>query len=298
MASNSSDGDVQLTFLTTGTVRIRPSMLSQPVDRFTLIRRLICLFDNGWTDPLPVGVFLIRHPEGLFLYDTGQSPCCNDSGYFPLLGQLGSFLTEFTIEDSDGIVEQLRKINIKPADLKGIVLSHLHNDHAGGLKDLITEAPDLPVYISREHWEAFGEYPLFASMEGATPNHWPEMFAPKLVDYHDISLGPWKQSYPLTEDGKISIVDTSGHVPGHISLVVQSDQDAGKHTTYLLPGDATYGLALLDKEQPDGINDDPVRALQTLKRIKQFSREMDVVILPSHDPDTPRLLAERVVYRT
>ncbi|KAJ5087641.1 beta-lactamase-like protein [Penicillium angulare] len=304
MASKSRlDGDVQLTFLTTGTVRIRPSMRSQPAGKFAILRRLRSLCDRRWTQPLPVGVFLIRHPEGLFLFDTGQSPCCNNPNYFPRLALFNSLLSEFTIESQDGIVEQLRKMDIKPTDLKGVILSHLHNDHAGGLEDLISEAPDLPIYVSREHWKAFGEHPLFAGMEGATPNHWPKEFAPKVVDLQDKPLGPWKQSYPLTEDEKIWIVDTSGHVPGHISLVVYSDEimdgdSSGKRcVTYFLPGDATYGLDLLDKEEPDGINDDPMRALQTLKTIKQFARETEVVILPSHDPNTPQILAERQTYR-
>lgn len=39
-----------------------------------------------------------------------------------------------------------------------------------------------------------------------------------------------------------------------------------------------------------------MRALQTLKVIKQFAREFDVFVLPSHDVDTPRLLAETLVY--
>ena len=297
MASHSS-GSVQLEFMTTGTVRIRPSMRSQPVSKFGLLRRIRSLLDRGWTDPLPVGIFLIRHPEGLFLMDTGQSPCCNDAGYLPRLAFFNGFLSQFTIEHHDGILEQLHKRGIKATDLKAVILSHLHNDHAGGLEDLVAEAPNLPIYVSREHWKAFGEHPLFASMEGATPNHWPQDFSPMVVDLQDRPLGPWKQSYPVTEDGKIVIVDTSGHVPGHISLVVYgNDGPDESQVTYFLPGDATYGLDLLDKEQPDGINDDPMRALQTLRSIKKFARETDVVILPSHDTNTPYLLAERVVYK-
>ncbi|KAL4884566.1 beta-lactamase-like protein [Aspergillus karnatakaensis] len=307
MTSETSHGDVHLTFLTTGSVRIRPSMRSQPISTLSILRRLRSLCDRGWTAPLPVGVFLIHHPEGLFLFDTGQSPCCNNPGYYPRLALFNTLLSQFEIEPKDGIVAQLRALGIRPTDLKAVILSHLHNDHAGGLEDLLAEAPDLPVYISREHWEAFGEHPVFASVEGATPNHWPEGFAPKIVDLdldlQERPLGPWTQSYPLTADGKICIVDTSGHVPGHISLVVYSDENADgengetQRVTYLLPGDATYGLDLLDKEEPDGINDDPMRALQTLKTIKQFALETAVVILPSHDPDTPRLLAKRQTYR-
>lgn len=298
MASPPNDQDVQLTFLTTGTVRIRPSMQSQPANQPAIFRRIRSLCDRKWTQPLPVGVFLLRHPEGNFLFDTGQSPCCNNSGYFPRLAFFNGLLSEFTLEHKDGVVEQLRGLGVEPTDLKGIILSHLHNDHAGGLEDLLNEAPSLPVFISREHWKAFGEHPYFASMEGATPNHWPRGFTPKIVDLEDKPLGPWKQSFPVTDDGKIVIVDTSGHVPGHIGLVIYSrGNNGGNQTTYFLPGDATYGLDCLDKEEPDGINDDPMRALATLKTIKQFARETEVVILPSHDPSTPRLLADRVVYR-
>lgn len=294
-----SNGKVQLTFLSTGTVRIRPSMSSQPANNWPLLRRIRSLCDRNWTESLPVGVFLIRHPEGLFLFDTGQSPCCNDSGYFPRVALFNGLLSQFTIEHKDGIVEQLQRLGIRATDLKGVILSHLHNDHAGGLEDLIAEAPDLPIYIGREHWRAFGEHPFFASMEGATPNHWPKDFSPKIIDLLDKPLGPWKQSYPLTDDGRIVIVDTSGHVPGHIGVVVYSDNEGEekKRVTYFLPGDATYGIEFLEKEQPDGINDDPLRALKTLQTIKQFARESEVVVLPSHDVDTPRLLAEQIVYR-
>ncbi|KAJ5707925.1 hypothetical protein N7488_007726 [Penicillium malachiteum] len=298
--ANSKYGTVQLTFLTTGHVRIRPSMRSQPASKIAPFRRFRSLCDRGWTDSLPVGVFLIRHPEGLFLYDTGQSPCCNNAGYFPRVALFNSLLSQFTITDEDGILEQLHKQNIKATDLKGVILSHLHNDNAGGLEDLLAEAPNLPIYISREHWQAFGEHKLFASFEGATPNHWPKDFSPKTIDLQDRPFGPWKQSYPLTSDGSLVIVDTSGHVPGHIGLVVHSheENDAKRiDYSYFLVGEATYGIDLLEKEQPDGINDDPMRALQTLKTIKQFARDFEVIVLPSHDIDTPRLLAEKVFYR-
>ena len=98
MTSEIGQGDVKLTYLTTGTVRIRPSMRSQPVSKLGILRRLKSLRDREWTSPLPVGVFIIHHPEGLFLFDTGQSPCCNESGYFPRLALFNSFLSEFTID--------------------------------------------------------------------------------------------------------------------------------------------------------------------------------------------------------
>lgn len=297
MASKESHSLARVEFLSTGTARIRPTMRSQPVSRFPLLRRLRSLSDRTWSEPIPIAVFIIRHPEGIFLFDTGQSPCCNDPGYFPRVGFVNGMLCSFSIKPEDGIIPQLEKQGIKPTDLKAVIISHLHNDHAGGLKDLVAAAPELPILISREHWKAFGEHPFFASIEGATPNNWPAGFAPQIIKYEKRPLGPWKESYPLTADGKIVAVDSSGHVPGHTSLVIYGESEDGKPTTYFLPGDATYGVDVLDKEEPDGINDDPLRAFQTLKTIKEFARQTEIVVLPSHDVNTPRLLAERVVYK-
>lgn len=69
-----------ITFLTTGTVRIKRSMRSQPSSSTALLRRLFSLTDTHWTDPVSVGVFLIYHPDGYILFDTGQSPACNQRG--------------------------------------------------------------------------------------------------------------------------------------------------------------------------------------------------------------------------
>ncbi|KAL4913026.1 hypothetical protein BDW62DRAFT_205911 [Aspergillus aurantiobrunneus] len=106
MASVTPDTNaVQLTFPTTGTVQIRPSMRSQPPSGYTLLRRLRSVCDRRWTETIPVGVFLIRHPVGLFLFDTGQSPCCNDRGYSPRTAISGGLLAQFTIERGDGILD-------------------------------------------------------------------------------------------------------------------------------------------------------------------------------------------------
>ncbi|KAJ5246411.1 hypothetical protein N7468_001394 [Penicillium chermesinum] len=64
-----------------------------------------------------------------------------------------------------------------------------------------------------------------------------------------------------------------------------------------IPGDATYGMDVLDKEEPDGMNDDPQRALQTLRKIEKFARDREVIVLPSHGRNTPRLLDEKPIYR-
>ncbi|KAK1512517.1 monooxygenase [Colletotrichum costaricense] len=291
---------VSLTFLSTGSVRIKLPMKSQPVksylDQFVTLRRFRCIANRQWTEPLPIGVFLIAHPGGPILFDTGESPCFNDPGYLPYLSPTKMF-SSVDIKPEDGIVQQLQRLGVEPSDLQAIVLSHLHGDHAGGLKALKTAAPDVPVFVSKEHWAAFGNSPMTATLAGCVPQHWPEGFQPTLVDFSAGAVGPWETSGRITADGKVVAVHTPGHVPGHISLVVYGDNEDGTTSTYCLLGDASYGIDLLDKEEPDGINDDPMSALDSLRKIKAFAKQSDVVVLPSHDPDTPRLLKERVLYK-
>ena len=296
-----NNASIGLTFISTGTVRIRPTMRSQPLTTANVLtRRLRSLCDRSWTDPLPIGVFLVTHPDGPILFDTGESPHRNDPGFIPFYSP-STLLSDTAIAPEDGILSQLRARGVDPTSLQAIVLSHLHGDHAGGLADLVAAAPDVPVYVSKAHWDAVTSLSSFqAKIAGFGPQHWPKGFQPRFLSQTDPAVGPWPVSSHITPDGKVVAVDTPGHVPGHVSLVVFGDGPDGKEggeTTYLLAGDATYGLDLLEREETDGVNEDPVRAVESLRLIKAFAREREVVVLPSHDVGVEALLEGRVVYR-
>ena len=144
------------------------------------------------------------------------------------------------------------------------MLSHLHHDHGDGLPDL----DGIPIYLSQEHWDAF---------------------------CHDIpsgpAIGPFTRSYPLTTDGKVVAVDTPGHVPGHLSVIVFTDTVA-----YFLGGDSTYDQQLLDAEVTDGVNKNPKLAIESVRKIKEFARQHPTVILPAHDPHAATRLANNQTF--
>ncbi|KAI6089527.1 beta-lactamase-like protein [Hypoxylon rubiginosum] len=278
---------INIRIIETGSIRVRPSLITQPPGN-VLLRRLKFLSDRQWTDPIPIYAFLITHPEGNFLFDLGETPKCIQKGYFPWW-QVGQYCVSMDIKPDQGLGSQLRAQGIDPeVDIRAAIVSHLHSDHAGGLPDIYGKAD---VFVSQSHWDAF-QKPFYATMEGANPSAWPEGFAPSILKPDGPAIGPWKFSYPITKDGKILAVDTPGHVPGHVSLIIIDDD-----VTYLLVGDAAYSLELLDKEMVDGINSDPYVALESQKMIKEFCSQRPVVVLPSHEYDSVRRLEAKEVYQ-
>ena len=75
---------ITVSVVQTGTIRIRPSHRSQSATRPVWLRRLRVLADRHWTEPLPINTYLIDHPEGYLLFDSGESPRAVQSRYFPV----------------------------------------------------------------------------------------------------------------------------------------------------------------------------------------------------------------------
>lgn len=145
--------------------------------------------------------------------------------------------------------------------------------------------------------ETFGKSPRYAALQGRAPNHWPENFTPKLLEFGDHAVGPWLKSTSITKDGRVRAVPTPGYVPGHISVISLDNNPSHVELTYLLTGDATYSNKLLEKGEPDGVNSGPMTAFESLQLIKEFARDRDVIVLPSHDPESPCILKEKRIYK-
>ncbi|MER6081351.1 N-acyl homoserine lactonase family protein [Streptomyces sp. NPDC001833] len=281
---------ISVRMVRTGTVRVRTTGRPQPAGRPVPLRRLRLLLARRWTEAMPIAAFVVEHPEGRILFDMGEYPGVGQRGFFPRW-QLGARIGfDFRIRPAvdDGLGAWLRAQDAESArPVRAIVLSHLHHDHTGALTDF----PDVPVYVGREHWETYRSR-LRAEAEAVVPRHWPRGFVPRFLEPTGPAVGPWPHTYPVTADGRVFAVDTPGHMPGHVSLVVRGDE-----VTYLLAGDAAYTLDELDAEVPDGFSADPRGAVESLRKIKEFARQEDVVVLPSHDPRAAARLANFEIYR-
>ena len=170
---------------------------------------------GGWSDAtLPVNAFLVEHPAGLCLFDTGQAARAARPGYLPRWHPFLR-LARFELTGGDEIGPKLRSAGFEPESVRWVVLSHLHTDHVGGLPDFA----GAEILVSRVEWErAQG---LGGRLRGYVPQHWPRAATPRLLGPEGPAIGPFPWSFDLAGDGSLAVVPMPGHTPGHLGLVAR-----------------------------------------------------------------------------
>jgi N-acyl homoserine lactone hydrolase len=227
-------------------------------------------FPGDWADEtLPVNAFAITHPEGVCLFDAGQTARAAVSGYLPRWHPYLR-LARFELRPKDEVAAQLEASGVSPADVRWVVLSHLHTDHVGGLPPFAGSE----VLVTREEWErATG---LGGRLRGYLPQHWPTGLEPRLIAFDGPPVGPFPASADLAGDGSLLVVPTPGHTPGHASLLVR-----GRERSYLCGGDIAKLPQGLARDWPE---------------IAEYCRRERIVVLTAHDrhPPVEQLAAGRV----
>ena len=193
----------------------------------------------GWRpEPSPVNAFLVHHPEGLCLFDAGQSARAAQPGYFPRWHPFFR-LARFELAEEDEVAAQLESSGLRPQNVRWVVLSHLHTDHVGGLEPF----RDAEVVVSRVEWErARG---IGGKLRGYLPQYWPSGLEPTLLELDGGEFGPFPASHDLAGDGALIVVATPGHTPGHVSLVVRRPGEP-----VLLGGDLAHNRHDLGRDAP------------------------------------------------
>jgi glyoxylase-like metal-dependent hydrolase (beta-lactamase superfamily II) len=94
------------------------------------------LFDAEWSEWLPIYTWVIEHDEGLIVVDTGETSRVHENGYHPSWHPFYRRAVHFSVHPEEEIGPQLRARGIAARDVRHVVLTHLHTDHAGGLVHL------------------------------------------------------------------------------------------------------------------------------------------------------------------
>lgn len=170
--------------------------------------------------------------------------------------------TEF--ENGQDVIEQLASIGLKPEDIDTVISTHYDIDHAGR-HSAFTKAKYV---VQREHHSDAATNPRFA----ANRPHWDQpMERIRLVD-GDMELLPG-----------LDLIETSGHVPGHQSVLVRLP----KTGAILLPIDAVpFAAGFTRDAHADGSNPNgEAGRASTIKLLEIVDREHIGLVIFGHDEE-------------
>lgn len=210
---------------------------------------------------IPVPSYLIEHPKGRVLFDTGMHPATQRD----LRGRIGSLADTFDVEFRPGeeVKGRLAALGIDPVSIKFIINSHLHWDHTGG-NELI---PDATVVIQKREWEA-----------GKVP----ELIEANAFDPKDYNLGhrllQVDGEHDLFGDGSVVTIPTHGHTPGHQSLKVQLASG-----TVVMTADACYMRKTLEDLHLPQLYHDGEQMRASLRALRKL-QDGGARIFFGHDP--------------
>ncbi|MCD7895171.1 MAG: N-acyl homoserine lactonase family protein [Planctomycetaceae bacterium] len=218
-----------------------------------------------------VTAFLLEHEEGLVLFDAGCHP---DS-----MGKNGHW-TAFQQEHypffgtpEQNLVRQVERLGVKPADVRYIVLSHMHNDHAGCLEFF----PNATVYVHEDEFAA--------AMQAYARGDQETSYVLKDIDGWIGKHLDWR--FVRRDQGDIPFmknVTILNFGPGHSSGMMGLEIELANSGTIILASDSIYCQENFYPEfKPLGITFDSKNARATLDRIYWLSKQKDAQVFFGHD---------------
>lgn len=183
---------------------------------------LTAMLDVGKMIKVPVAMYIIDHPRGLVLYDTGNNVAVSDGKCESHWGKLCKAFQP--IQKRNEVIDKwLEKFGYKVDDVKYVILSHMHLDHAGNMEMFPNATHVVQKVEMKTAW-------------------WPEKYQASAFvmgdfdDARDFNYLQLEGDYDLFGDGTIVVLDTKGHTQGHQSVMVKLENTG----TLFLAGDAVY----------------------------------------------------------
>lgn len=217
--------------------------------------------DTGEYDGKPgsivVPCFLIRHPKGMLLWDTGLGDKLaeNKNGV-----DQGDIHLSVTVT----LAGQLKKLGLEPGDVTYLAFSHLHFDHTGNA-NLFSSATWI-LNRTELNW-ALGNPTPFGVDTGS------------FSAYKNAKTKMIEGDYDVFGDGTVRILATPGHTPGHQMLELQLK----KSGVVLLSGDLYHLRENQPTRRVPGFNYNRAETLASMDRIERIMVNTKARLVVQHD---------------
>ena len=278
--------EVRLHPLLSGTSMAPPAWIHREDGRLASAHALGAGVPKSSYVEIPIVAFLVEHPAaGPVLIDTGlHPPCAVDPKQN--LGRVGALaFGGLRMEPRQAVAEQLRERGIEAGDVRLVVMTHLHIDHASAM----SEFPNATFVFSSREWEAATEPRSWR--HGYRPRQFDHGFDYRTLDFENgdtSSYSSFGRSFDLFGDGSVRALYTPGHTHGHMSVALRL---AGGREA-LVAGDAVYTRHALESgHRPHRIEDEHLYG-RSLRELQIYvEQNPDALVIPGHDMAAWRELA-------
>jgi len=239
---------------------------------------------------------IIPHKKPLrLLFDLGLRSSIDR--YIP--GQQKHLRSRVPYRLEPGVAEHLRAQGIEPTDVDVIMFSHVHYDHHGDPEDfpratfivgpgsLDVLAHGLSGMGSHQHFDP-DLLPKDRTVElpptdGSQREH-------REQNWTWTPLGPFPAALDLLGDESVYVINTPGHLPGHINLLCRISPDKwvclcgdAYHDPRLLTGEKDIGTWESEEGRTLCIHLDRRGAEESIGRLRQLAKLEQVELIAAHD---------------
>lgn len=219
---------------------------------------------------LPVSAYLIEHPKGLILFDTGWN---TEVRNVKIKRKCFLPVSYGELPQGQAINEQLATLGYQPSDLDYVFFSHMDTDHTGGLQ-LVKEAKR--IMVSEQEWQAVQKSRYFYRYN---KKHWKGIEI-ETFSYTQDGTGPFGKSFDVFGDGSVKLVSTAGHSYGLSTMLIQND---GKFVALI--GDTGYMAQSWQNMTLPGLTVNKANAHKSLEWVAKLSNDKNCVgLFATHDP--------------
>jgi len=192
--------------------------------------------------------YLIKHGNDYLLWDTGHS------------------MTAPNVAPKVSIVDQLAQLKLKPEDIKYVGISHYHADHTGQLPSF----PKSTLLVGQGDWDVITNPKPLQGANIPAYEHWTKGGS---------KVEPLALDKDVFGDGRVIILRTPGHTPGHQVLMVRLPQMGA----VILVGDLVHFRENLETNGVPTFNSDRGQTLASIDRLKKIVAAHKATVIIQHD---------------
>jgi len=215
----------------------------------------------GVSDTLTDSCFLVKHPNGILLWDIGLPGM--------LVGNGENTQGVFTVSLDTSLTEKLADLGVVPSEINYVAISHSHFDHTGQ----IDQVQGSTWLVNQKEKDA-----MFPP-DGSAP--YDPSLAPTFAMFSPMEQQVIGDEHDVFDDGSVVIFQTPGHTPGHSSLQLMMPESG----PVLLTGDLYHRKESRELKRVPRFNSDEAETLASMDAFEARAERLGAKVIIQHEPD-------------